>query len=202
MARWFRFSYTVSFATVSAPVAKSFFFCRGFLFTIVLFVIIGTICDYLTNDLNSQTELIMWKNEASTDLTLSQRFSTGNSFTFQALMSFSLKSNLRKILDTSSTANSVSIFHGVRVLCMVWIVCGHSYSFAIQWMLFSKEACLLFSPKLLCLTENPQKITKGPQNILSQILINGTFSVDCFFFIRFVQSTDRHDINDEYSVVF
>lgn len=62
---------------------------------------------------------------------------------------------------------SLASLHGLRVIMMIWIVSGHSYSFAIQWLSFA----------------NPNDLTRAPKNFISQIFANGTFSVDTFLFI-------------------
>lgn len=64
-------------------------------------------------------------------------------------------------------SGSLASLHGLRVLMMIWIISGHSYSFAIQWLSFS----------------NPNDLTRAPKNLLSQFFANGTFSVDTFLFI-------------------
>ncbi|RWS12605.1 nose resistant to fluoxetine protein 6-like protein [Dinothrombium tinctorium] len=50
---------------------------------------------------------------------------------------------------------------------MLWIITGHSYSFAMQWLFF----------------RNPQTLKSASKTLASQIFANGTFSVDCFFFL-------------------
>ena len=50
---------------------------------------------------------------------------------------------------------------------MIWIISGHTYSFAMQWLFF----------------QNPKDLQVAPQSFLTQIFANGTFSVDSFLFI-------------------
>lgn len=98
------------------------------------------------------------------------------------LTALSLLENGKKILSVSSSSNSSSgnsstssdsntgslaSLHGLRVIMMIWIVSGHSYSFAIQWLSFT----------------NPNDLTQAPKDLFSQIFANGTFSVDTFLFI-------------------
>lgn len=85
----------------------------------------------------------------------------------QFLIAFSAKSNAAKILNTDESVNSIQVLHGLRVVMMLWIIGGHSYSFAMQWLFF----------------DNPQQLQNAPKSIMSQLLANGTFSVDSFFFI-------------------
>lgn len=83
------------------------------------------------------------------------------------LLAFSIKRNVAKIFDTSDSTGSIDIFHGLRFFMMLWIISGHSYSFAMQWLFF----------------RNPKDLQNAPSNALSQILANGTFSVDTFLFL-------------------
>ncbi|KAI1292044.1 Nose resistant to fluoxetine protein 6 [Halotydeus destructor] len=85
----------------------------------------------------------------------------------QILVAFSVKRNADKILNTEDNPSSIGVLHGLRVLMMLWIIGGHSYSFAMQWLFF----------------QNPNKMKAAPKNVVSQIIANGTFSVDSFFFI-------------------
>lgn len=85
----------------------------------------------------------------------------------QFLIAFSVKSNAAKIMNTDSDVNSIQVLHGMRVIMMLWIISGHSYSFAMQWLMF----------------QNPQQLQNAPKSVMSQLMANGTFSVDSFFFI-------------------
>ena len=60
----------------------------------------------------------------------------------------------------------ISSIHGLKVISMFWIIGGHSYSFAMQWLFF----------------QNSQDIEYDSKMIISQIYANTNFSVDCFFF--------------------
>ena len=77
-------------------------------------------------------------------------------------------------IDTNEVGGStgvdgqISSIHGLKVISMFWIIGGHSYSFAMQWLFF----------------QNSQDIEYDSKIIISQIYANTNFSVDCFFFIR------------------
>lgn len=87
----------------------------------------------------------------------------------KALLCFSAIKNSKKLFNTASQEeDSISCLHGLKVLCMLWIIIGHSYSFGIQWLFFS----------------NPNSFRKASEDLFSQIFANGTLSVDVFFFIR------------------
>lgn len=93
------------------------------------------------------------------------------------MVAFSLIENVKKIFSMSekshlkhhngSTSGHIEVLHGIRVLMMMWIIAGHSYSFAIQWLFF----------------KNPKELNSAPKNLMSQVFANGTFSVDSFLFI-------------------
>lgn len=86
----------------------------------------------------------------------------------KVLLCFSAIKNSKKIFNTAaSEEDSISCLHGLKVICMVWIIIGHSYSFGITWLFFS----------------NPNTFKQASQNLFSQLFANGTFSVDIFFFI-------------------
>ena len=91
-----------------------------------------------------------------------------NSLPAKMLLCFSAIRNSKKLFNTASQEeDSISCLHGIKVLCMLWIIIGHSYSFGIQWLFFS----------------NPNSFKKASEDLFSQIFANGTLSVDVFFFI-------------------
>jgi peptidoglycan/LPS O-acetylase OafA/YrhL len=92
------------------------------------------------------------------------------------LVAFSLIANVKKIFSTGgksnlhhhkNTTSNTDALHGIRVLMMMWIIAGHSYAFAMQWLFF----------------RNPKEMKSAPKNLISQIFANGTFSTDSFLFI-------------------
>lgn len=92
-----------------------------------------------------------------------------NSLPAKVLLCFSIIKNSKKLFNTTSPEDdSISCLHGIKFLCMLWIIFGHSYSFSVQWLFFS----------------NPNQLKESSQNLFSQIFANFTFSVDIFFFVR------------------
>ncbi|OQR69130.1 nose resistant to fluoxetine protein 6-like [Tropilaelaps mercedesae] len=83
------------------------------------------------------------------------------------LMSFSVLENGSKILSTAKTVDGITSLHGLRLWSMLWIIFGHSYSFAQQWVTY----------------RNTDAMKAVPADIISQGIANGTLSVDTFFFI-------------------
>ncbi|CAG2167193.1 unnamed protein product, partial [Oppiella nova] len=136
---------------------------------ILVLVIAGTLCDHWQLESHSQMELLFHSTTDSqkTKKSFESYEKSSKPLLYEILISFSVKINAKKIFDTKGTDTSIQVFHGIRVLSMLWILIGHSFAFAVQWMTF----------------RNPLVIREVPQNIMSQLLANGTFSVDCFFFI-------------------
>lgn len=83
------------------------------------------------------------------------------------LMSFSVLENSGKILNTGNSNEGITSIHGLRLWSMLWIIFGHSYSFAQQWVTY----------------RNADVMKVVPADIISQGIANGTLSVDTFFFI-------------------
>ena len=83
------------------------------------------------------------------------------------LMSFSLLANGKKILHVGKSDDGITSIHGLRMWSMLWIIFGHSYSFAQQWVTY----------------RNTEDMNAIPADIISQGIANGTLSVDTFFFI-------------------
>ena len=61
---------------------------------------------------------------------------------------------------------SIDSLHGLRFLSMIWVIVVHSYNFALRWTLFAAA--------------NP--IDEIYKSLLSQVLANGSFACDTFFF--------------------
>ncbi|UYV72811.1 hypothetical protein LAZ67_10000855 [Cordylochernes scorpioides] len=87
-------------------------------------------------------------------------------FAGNILRSFSLCTNFRKLMNTAQSDESLPIVHGIRVLSMVWIVLGHTYlNYDYQQI------------------QNLVEIPTLGDDFLFQIICNGSFSVDTFFFL-------------------
>ncbi|XP_037070378.1 nose resistant to fluoxetine protein 6-like [Pollicipes pollicipes] len=85
----------------------------------------------------------------------------------KVLLAFSVWTNGRKILDTSSSSDTLGCLHGMRFLSMTWVILGHQYIFG----LFSVPWVNQFSAF----------------NVLNSVAFaavdNATVSVDSFFFL-------------------
>lgn len=152
-------------------------------------VFIGTIIDYLRNYRTKEIKQDWMRGRATTVTSVTSltsinseqpRVRRGKNETCVRIMdfmlAFSLIENVKKIFSVSEKSNirhhkgangNIEVLHGIRVLMMMWIIAGHSYSFAIQWLFF----------------RNPKELKSAPKNLISQIFANGTFSVDSFLFI-------------------
>lgn len=163
-----------------------------FAFALTL-VVIGTAIDYFQLR-GEQPQKIDWIRERSTTVTSVTSLTSCNSepprtmvrkgsardkciMMMDIMLTFSLITNVKKIFSISEKANlkhhdgapseHIDVLHGIRVVMMVWIIVGHSFSFAMQWLFF----------------KNPKAMDSAPKNLLSQVFANGTFSVDSFLFI-------------------
>lgn len=63
-------------------------------------------------------------------------------------------------------SQSIDSLHGLKFLSMIWIIVIHSYDFAYRWSFFA----------------NPTSYDTIYRTALSQLLANGTFACDSFFF--------------------
>lgn len=103
----------------------------------------------------------------STDRLVAEPKKPKESTVSRLLMSFSLVGNGKKILDVGKSDDGITSIHGLRMWSMLWIIFGHSYSFAQQWVTY----------------RNTEDMKAIPADIISQGIANGTLSVDTFFFI-------------------
>ncbi|XP_068201380.1 nose resistant to fluoxetine protein 6-like isoform X2 [Palaemon carinicauda] len=80
------------------------------------------------------------------------------------LSSYRSMSNIYKFVNKTNP-DVINCLHGLRVMSMIWVTWCHSYS------LFSK------------VTQNLKGLQNISNNVLDQIILNGSFSVDTFFFM-------------------
>lgn len=85
----------------------------------------------------------------------------------KCLLCFSMKSNGKRVLKVDKVEGSIDALHGIRFISMIWIIFGHSFSFAEQWLFLRKLP-----------GQAPINI-----NFFSQIFANGTLAVDTFLFL-------------------
>lgn len=81
------------------------------------------------------------------------------------LLSFSAWSNAGKILNTQQGEGSLHCLNGIRVISMWWVILGHTFAFIPTYL------------------DNPIKGMDIEKRFTFQAILNGTFSVDSFFFL-------------------
>ncbi|XP_053395822.1 nose resistant to fluoxetine protein 6-like [Mercenaria mercenaria] len=78
---------------------------------------------------------------------------------------FSITSNGKKLFGTETAIGPLACLNGIRVLSMWWVILGHTYFFSVFTI------------------DNAVELSKVVQRFTFQPIINGTFSVDSFFFL-------------------
>ncbi|XP_029050764.2 nose resistant to fluoxetine protein 6-like [Osmia bicornis bicornis] len=81
------------------------------------------------------------------------------------LICFSAYSNMKQIFKLDNSSKDLRAFHGIKVLGIIWINFMHSLIYTLN------------------VTGNKAEILIATTNIESQILTNGSLSVDTFFFV-------------------
>lgn len=76
--------------------------------------------------------------------------------------------------NEESHVESIDSLHGLRFLSMIWIIVIHSYNFALRWSFFDQSASSL---------AGDSSLSSLYKTSASQLLANGTFACDSFFFI-------------------
>ena len=84
----------------------------------------------------------------------------------KVFIAFSVYTNRRKLLDTSSTKDTLSCLHGIRFFSMTWVILGHTYFF-----------CPFF------MNQNALKLYTYYGDWFFATIANATVSVDSFFFL-------------------
>ncbi|CAC5415930.1 unnamed protein product [Mytilus coruscus] len=93
--------------------------------------------------------------------------SSCNSVLKQILLSFSLITNTRKLLNTSTASGTLTAINGMRVLSMWWVILGHTYGVL----------------PFLSLVDNVLDFVELLKRFSFQAIMNATYSVDTFFFM-------------------
>ncbi|KFM57567.1 Nose resistant to fluoxetine protein 6, partial [Stegodyphus mimosarum] len=84
----------------------------------------------------------------------------------QLLACFSLISNFKKLVNTKTSAGSMSCLHGLRFLSITWIILGHTY-LNVNFQIF----------------RGLRKATIIQRDFFFQAVVNASVAVDTFFFI-------------------
>ena len=83
------------------------------------------------------------------------------------ITAFSLFKNVPMILSTKQPSTAITSLNGIRVISMFWVILGHTQLWPVEFQLI----------------KNPTHIYTVIKRFSFQVLINGTFSVDSFFFL-------------------
>ncbi|KAL5012244.1 hypothetical protein ScPMuIL_010795 [Solemya velum] len=81
----------------------------------------------------------------------------------QAILSFSLYTNVSKLLNTKQGSGTLTAVNGIRFVSMSWVLIGHSY------------------PTFLLASANPAEIQPLLKRFTFQTIANATVSTDSFF---------------------
>ena len=152
-------------------------------------VIIGTLFDlllyyykkrYNKNDLGSlNLEILKLDNGESNDnsgeknsllgkrrkLSMSERC---HIFLKDSLVGFSLYKTVPTIFSTCQPSSAITSINGIRVISMFWVILGHTYVFLLGYNDYKNPAYI---------------ISTLAARFSAQVVLNGYFSVDSFFFL-------------------
>ncbi|KAG8289170.1 hypothetical protein J6590_003508 [Homalodisca vitripennis] len=90
----------------------------------------------------------------------------------RAIIAFSLYTNAKRLLNTSSSEDTIQVLHCLKFISIAWVVIGHRVKFTAQ------------SP-----LSNLLKLASYIDNWSSMIILNATLSVDVFFVISGILNT-------------
>ncbi|XP_063245161.1 O-acyltransferase like protein [Bacillus rossius redtenbacheri] len=83
----------------------------------------------------------------------------------EAMLSFSVRRNLKIICDKNVGEDTIPTIHGLRTISMGWVILGHTCIVAFKY------------------SDNMEYRGLAEKELLFQTISNGAFSVDTFFFI-------------------
>ena len=115
------------------------------LLTVIFCVILGSLIDYSNKKKSEPAQLRGWK---------------------ALIACFSIQTNFQKLITFPQTSDNLQVFNGIRVLSMVIICVGHSYTYSFN------------SPSV-----NPTRITEILKEFWMRLVISPLYVVDFFFII-------------------
>lgn len=147
----------------------------------VFFVLLGTIVDILASKVNSDRKtlvqdlgepsdrvgLLLGEYFYSQTIQSNQRRCNIKDMFIQFCQSFSIVNNSKKLFNTPTAVGPLACLNGLRVLSMWWVILGHTYALAANTVIM----------------DNILEAAKIIQRLSFQPIVNGTFSVDTFFFL-------------------
>lgn len=144
---------------------------------ILVVVIIGTAVDYFSSTfyknekvaINGYTKIDNQDEERTgllSDKSMMEEKPSQPSVIIKVLKTFSFFSNTTRLMSTKTAQGPLACLNGLRVISMFWVIQGHTYGFAIMAL---KD--IMYAETLL------------PSRFSFQAILNGTYSVDSFFFL-------------------
>lgn len=85
---------------------------------------------------------------------------------FEIFKTFSFFTNSKKLVNTPTASGPLTCINGLRVISMCWVIQGHTYGFSE-----------------LILKDPVYAVTSLSKRFSFQAILNGTYSVDTFFFL-------------------
>ncbi|KHJ43731.1 WAP-type 'four-disulfide core [Trichuris suis] len=147
----------------------------AFLTVVAFLILFATLYDYFVVQAEPKCPLkaidgdsdaaSLVENSRSNSAKHQQRDERSSCTFLKVLVAFSLYTNTRKVMSTAVPKGQITCFNGIRVLSMWWIIFGHTYYWTIAYL------------------NNIVYAYELPENMFNQILLNGSLSVDSFFFL-------------------
>ena len=120
-----------------------------------------TEADYRAFDSGNQTGLLGEELFSSPH----QKYAQSRDRCLKVVRVFSAYTNGKKLFGTETAVGPLACLNGIRVLSMWWVILGHTYAFVIYF------------------SQNPLDALDIIKRLSFQPVLNGTFSVDSFFFL-------------------
>ncbi|XP_019869984.2 nose resistant to fluoxetine protein 6 isoform X2 [Aethina tumida] len=132
---------------------------------VIIMLIIGTGYDYYIQRLKEKRMLAKNCSNYTTNLDLMPDGKGKNGLIFrETLLSFSLRANIKTICDKTVGSDTIPVIHGLKSISMAWVILGHTCIVAFKY------------------SDNMEYRKVVQKEFLFQTILNGTFSVDTFFF--------------------
>ncbi|XP_043199421.1 nose resistant to fluoxetine protein 6-like [Amphibalanus amphitrite] len=118
----------------------------------------------------------------------------------QVFLAFSVYTNGKKLLDTSSTRDTLGCLHGIRFFSNTWVILGHTYFFLVPFKHQNITKLLSFFGNLGFLTITDATVSVDTFFLLSGLLVsysvmrsldktNGKFNILMFYVHRYIRLT-------------
>ncbi|XP_035698599.1 nose resistant to fluoxetine protein 6-like [Branchiostoma floridae] len=132
---------------------------------ILLLLVIGTIYDVTVHQPRMMATKGQKENDGTPLTPPDEETSVATGIAGRIILSFSVYTNIGKLLSTKQAPGSIKCLNGIRFLSMSWIILGHTYQIAIPSF------------------DNSLQFSEARQAFAFQAVNNSSVSVDSFFFI-------------------